>query len=199
MESTTLDIRAYREPDHEIQDIFWKRWSPRALEPANIEDETLFRLFEAARWAPSSYNRQPWRFLFAKRGSKEWNTFFELLSENNRRWADDAGVLLLIASRRVTAEGRPMRTHSFDTGAAWQNLALQGTSMGLVVHGMEGFDYDRAREVLHVPDEFQIEAMAAIGRPGDVDDLPDRFQDREQPRDRRPVEQFAFEGAFPRE
>lgn len=197
MESTSIDVTQYRQPDHDIERIFWQRWSPRALEPAELDDDQLGRLFEAARWAPSSYNRQPWRFLYARRGTDHWNTFFGLLSEGNRSWADDAGALVVVLSRRRTEDGQPIRTHSYDAGAAWENLALQAVCMNLVVHGMEGFDYERARADLAVPDDFEIEAMAAIGRPGRVEELAEKDRKREKPRDRLPVEQIAIEGSFP--
>ena len=104
----------------------------------------------------------------------------------------------MVASRTVTERDRsPGRTHAFDTGAAWQNLALQGASQGLVVHGMAGFDYDRAREVARVPAEYDVQAMVAVGMPGDPDALPERLRKRETPSARRPVREFAFEGAFP--
>jgi nitroreductase len=103
---TQLDVREHREPDYAIESIFYERWSPRAMAGAPVDDDQLFRLFEAARWAPSSFNRQPWRFLYAKRDGPHWTTFLNLLSESNRRWADQAAVLVVIASLQQTEDGK---------------------------------------------------------------------------------------------
>ena len=124
-------------------------------------------LFEAARWAPSAGNTHPWRILYAHRDSEHWPLFFDLLVERNQVWCRNAAALLLFISRTTNEQtGRPLITHSYDTGAAWENLALQGTLNGLVVHGMAGFDYARAKTTLNIPDDFHVEAMAAVGRAG---------------------------------
>lgn len=104
---------------------------------------------------------------------------------------------MVVLSRKVNDAGKPARTHSFDTGAAWMSLALQGTAMGLVVHGMQGFDYERARAELGVPEEFAVEAMIAIGHPGKVEDLSEKDQAREKPNTRKPLKELVFEGRFP--
>ena len=151
-----------------IEKLILNRWSPRALSGESITDEQLMTLFEAARWAPSSYNNQPWRFIYAKRDTAQWNTLFNLLGDFNKSWAHNAAVLVVIFSAEKTDKGYPIRTHSFCTGAAWQNLALQAFSMGLVAHGMEGFDYDKAKKDLRIPEGYTVEAMCAIGKPGKV-------------------------------
>ena len=162
-----------------------------------ISEEELMRLFEAARWAPSSFNTQQWRALYAHRGTEHWQTFFDLLVDANKAWAKNAAVLVVFVSRRnFDHNDEPSVTHSYDCGAAWENFALQGFHQGLVVHGMEGFDYDRARKELRVPDEFQVEAMAAVGRPGPKELLPEKLQARESPNDRRKLSQSVFEGPF---
>jgi nitroreductase len=187
-----------RTTEFEIEPMIVGRWSPRAMSGERLAESDFMRLFEAARWAPSSGNRQPWRFAYARRGTPPWERFLGLLDEGNRVWASAAAALIVVASRTVTERDRsPARTHAFDTGAAWQNLALQGASQGLVVHGMAGFDYDRAREVARVPAEYDVQAMVAVGVPGDPDALPERLRKRETPSARRPVREFAFEGAFP--
>lgn len=192
-----IDVAQYREPEYGIEPIFTRRWSPRAMSGEAISDQQLMALFEAARWAPSSYNGQPWRFLYAKRDSEHWPTFFELLVEFNQGWARQAAALIVILSRNTFEwNGEPAITHSFDCGAAWQNLALQGAHMGLVVHGMQGFDYERARSVLKVPEHFTVEAMAAVGKPGDPDQLHADLQSREHPSDRKPISEFVCEGRF---
>jgi len=162
-----------------------------------VTEEELNALFEAARWAPSAYNNQPWRFLYARRDTANWNLFFDLLVEPNKVWCKNAGALLVILSKTTfDFNGKPSRTHSYDAGAAWGYFALQGSASGLVVHGMQGFDYDRARTVLAVPDDYQVEAMAAVGRPGRKEDLPEDLQKREAPSDRKKVDRIAWEGKF---
>lgn len=185
-----------RQAAHPVAPLFVDRWSPRAMSGEQISNEELLTLLEAARWAPSSMNNQPWRMLYACRNSEQWPLFFDLLVDSNKVWCINAAVLLVVISKTSFETGKPCRTHSFDSGAAWMNLALQGSLLGLVVHGMQGFDYERARTVLNMPDDYQVEAMAAIGRPGRVEDLPEPLQAREKPNDRRPLEQSVCEGPF---
>ncbi len=186
-----------RKPDHAIEPIFIRRWSPRAMNGTALSSAELGRLLEAARWAPSTYNEQEWRFLYAHREGPHWQTFFDLLLEGNQAWCHRAGVLVVVLSHTVFARnGKPNRVHSFDTGAAFENLALQGGSMGLVVHGMMGFDYDRAKSALAVPDDYAVEAMIAIGHPGDPDKLPEHFRKMETPTGRKPVSEIICEGKF---
>ena len=186
-----------RTAEHPVDELFLNRWSPRAMTGEPIEREELMALFEAARWAPSSYNNQPWRILYARRDSKHWATFFGLLVEGNQRWAKDAGALLVFISRtHFDFNDKPSVTHSFDTGAAWENLALQGWVKGLVVHGMQGFDYERARMELNIPEGFQVEAMAAIGKPADLSTLSDALLAKEIPSDRRKLDKTICEGPF---
>jgi len=186
-----------RKTDYPIDDIFLDRWSPRAMSGEDIRETDLMTLFEAARWAPSAYNNQPWRILFARRSGEHWPIFFDLLFESNKVWARNAAVLLLFISKTTfDYNGKPSVTHSFDTGAAWQNLALQGFSMGFVVHGMQGFDYERARTALDIPEGYQVEAMAAVGCPGDKESLPEELLKREIPGDRRELEKTVSEGTF---
>ena len=186
-----------RRADFSIEQLLLDRWSPRAMSGEEISDEEVMRLFEAARWAPSSFNAQQWRALYARRGTEYWHPFLELLVEANKSWAKNAAVLVLFISRTAFEyNDEPSITHSFDTGAAWENFALQGFRQGLVVHGMEGFDYERARLELRIPDQFQIEAMAAVGKPGPKEALPDRLQERESPSDRRKLAESICEGPF---
>ena len=188
---------AQRKADHAVDKIFLDRWSPRAMTGETIPEEELMVLFEAARWAPSSYNNQPWRMLYARRDSEHWPLFFDLMVEFNQSWAKTAGVLVVFISRtHFDFNGEPAVTHSFDAGAAWENLALQGSLKGLVVHGMQGFDYERARVELRIPDEFQVEAMAAVGRPAPKEVLPEKLQKRESPNDRRKLSESICEGPF---
>jgi nitroreductase len=188
---------AKRKADHPIDKLFLDRWSPRAMTGEPIPEEDLMSLFEAARWAPSSYNNQPWRMLYARRDTEHWQTFFDLMIEFNQSWAKDAAVLVLFISKtHFVFNGEPSVTHSFDTGAAWQNLALQGALKGLVVHGMQGFDYEGARTALNIPEGYDVEAMAAIGRPAAAETLPEDLRSREEPSDRRALEETICEGPF---
>jgi nitroreductase len=162
-----------------------------------ISREVLFSLFEAARWAPSSNNNQPWRFLYARRNTDYWPIFFDLLTEQNKIWAKNAAVLIVVISKTTfDYNEKPARTHSYDVGAAWENLAIQGSLKALVVHGMQGFDYDKARRALNIPDVFQVEAMIAIGKPGKKEDLPESLQEREIPSPRKNLSEIVMEGNF---
>lgn len=187
----------HRQADHEIESLFLKRWSPRAMSGTKLADSELMRLFEAARWAPSTYNEQEWRFLYAHRESENWNLFFDLLMEAKQTWCVNASVLIVVLSHKVFARnGKPNPVHTFDAGAAFENLALQGAAMDLVVHGMAGFNRSKARSALNIPEEFEVEAMIAVGNPGNPGDLPEMLQEREVPTGRKPVAEIACEGKF---
>lgn len=186
-----------RKADYNVLDLILNRWSPRAMSGEDISHEELMSLFEAARWAPSSYNNQPWRFVYALRNTAHWQMFFNLLVPANQEWAKNAAALILITSYRYFEyNGFTSRTHSFDTGSAVENLSLQGYAMGLVIHGLEGFDYDRARVELGVPEGYDVEAMYVVGKRGPTSVLPDKLQEREVPSERKRVEEIAFEGKF---
>jgi len=191
-----MNIRDFRKPENNIYEIFLNRWSPRAMSGEEIEEKILLQLFEAAKWAPSANNNQPWRFIYARRNTKHWDAFFNLLAEGNQVWAKNAAVLIVVISKTTFDNNKHARTHSYDAGAAWENFALQGSMMGLVVHGMQGFDYDKAKEILGVPDGYQVEAMIAVGKPGRKEDLPDYQQEREFPSSRKNINQIVMEGIF---
>jgi nitroreductase len=155
-------------------------------------------LFEAARWAPSSFNNQPWRILYARRDTPHWPVFLGLLVEFNQGWAKHGAALVVFISKTTfDHNGEPALTHSFDAGAAWENFALQGALKGFVIHGMQGFDYAKAKTTLNIPDGFNVEAMAVIGKPGRKEDLPEKLQEREKPSHRRKLSETAFEGPYP--
>jgi nitroreductase len=190
-----------RKADHPVAPIFLDRWSPRAFDASVMPDADLMTIFEAARWAPSSFNAQPWRFLYAKREDADWERFLDLLIPFNRGWAHSASVLIyfLSDSQMEMVPGHPMpsHSHSFDTGAAWACLALQATMMGYHAHGMVGVDFDRARLELNVPERYRFEAAAVVGRAGDIATLDEKLRAREVPSDRKPIADFAFRGAWP--
>ena len=186
-----------RHPQYDINPLLLHRWSPRAMSGEEISDTELMRLFEAARWAPSSYNGQPWRFIYAKRNTEHWDKLLNLMVDFNKSWAKNAAVLLVIISRKNFEEDeKPSVTHQFDAGAAWENLALQGETQGLVTHGMQGFDYEKARRDLSVPDTFDVMAMVAIVKPVPKEILPPDIQKREQVSDRKPITEIIMEGKF---
>jgi nitroreductase len=186
-----------REAAYPIHQLLLDRWSPRAMSGQSITHQDLMSLFEAARWAPSSYNGQPWIFLYAKRDTSYWDIFFNLMVPFNQSWACNAAVLLVVASRlNFVFNNKPSRTHSFDCGAACQNLALQASAINLVCHAMEGFDYQKAHNDLKLPSDYAVEAMVAIGKPGPLSVLPQQLQEREKPSDRNPISTFIFEGSY---
>ena len=190
-----------RQPDHPVEPLFTERWSPRAFDRSVMPDADLLTVLEAARWAPSAFNAQPWRLLYAKRESADWERFVGLLMPFNQVWARNASVLAYILSDTLF-EGRdgepvPSRTHSFDAGAAWATLALQATALGYHTHGMAGVEWDQVREVLGVPERFRVEAGLVIGRIASPDTLDEKLRAREAPSGRRTIGEFAFAGDFP--
>ena len=189
----TVNNRTTKYP---INDNFLKRYSPRAMSGEKMSKEELMTLFEAARWAPSANNIQPWRFIYAINGTPEFDTFLSILMEGNRIWCAKAGALVVTISKKTNDKGESYGTHSFDTGSAWENLALQASEMNFVAHGMAGFDYKMAKETLNVPDDYDVEMMIAIGKHGKVEDLPEYLRVRETPSDRKPLEEIVFEGKF---
>jgi len=194
---TLPDATKVRHADHAIEPLFVKRWSPRAMTGEKVPQGELMRLFEAARWAASTYNEQEWRYLYAHRDSPQWATHFGLLVEANQAWCKNAGVLIVVLSKKTfTKNGKPNPVHTFDAGLSTANLMLQGAAMGLVVHGMAGFDRDKARKDLKVPDDYDVEAMIAVGNHGDPAALPEPMRAGEQPTGRKKVEEFTREGAF---
>lgn len=189
-----------RKADHPIDALFLERWSPRAFTDEEIEARDLLSFFEAARWAPSASNRQPWRFVYARRGTENFPVLLRILDDGNQRWAKNAAALIIVISKTHNqaqdGEMRPAYTHAFDTGSAWYSLALQASLKGWHSHGMAGIDRDEAMRVLNVPAYHRVEAAIAIGRLADPSTLPDDLRAREVPSQRKPVSEFAFEGHF---
>lgn len=191
------EIQKLRKANYEINPHILGRWSPRSFSGEEISDEDLYSLFEAARWAPSSFNNQPWRFVYAKRDSMHWNRLFDLLGDFNKQWCARASALVVIlSSKTFEHNGKPSVTHQFDTGSAWENLAIQATFQGLATHAMQGFDYEKAKKDLEVPDDYEVVAMVAIGKRAPKDRLPADLQQRETPSDRKPLEEIVMEGKF---
>ena len=191
------EVKKFRKTENELSSYILKRWSPRSMTGEAISNDELMSLFEAAKWAPSSYNEQPWRFLYTLRDGKNWSLFFDLMVEFNKSWAKQAGALVLILSRNnFVHNDKSNINHSFDTGAAWENLALEASEQGLVAHAMAGFDFDKARTDLNVPDTYTIEAMIAIGKPGKKEDLPENMREMVKPSERKKLVEIIKEGVF---
>ena len=184
---------------HPIHDLFKRRWSPRAFSDQPVEAETLRILFESARWAPSSNNEQPWRFIVANKDYEtDWNRLFACLVEGNRKWAYRAPVLILsVASLNFEDDSTANRHAFYDTGMAVENLVLQATVLGLAAHQMAGFDVEKARADLKIPSGYDPVAMIAVGYPGDPAQLSDRLRAREaQPRARKPLTEFVYSATW---
>ncbi|OWQ84367.1 nitroreductase family protein [Roseateles aquatilis] len=191
-----------REAHHPIDPQFLTRWSPRAFTGEPLDSPTLHSFLEAARWAPSGYNAQPWRFVYALAGTPAWTPLFETLSSTNQSWAHRASALVLVVSQqRWLPPGKsvlePNHTHAFDSGAAWAFLALQASIAGWHAHSIGGFDRERARAALAIPEDYSPQVVIALGRRGDPSVLPDALKAREQPNSRLPLSALAAEGSFP--
>ncbi len=176
-----------------VLDVILRRWSPRAFSAREVSPGDLKRIFEAARWAASSNNEQPWRFLLGRRGDETYEKIFDSLVEFNQAWVKSAPVLVLSASKKTFSKGNQNRHALHDTGAATANLALQTTALGLHAHHMAGFDAERARTSLIIPEDYEIGSVTAIGYLGDPGTLPDNLREREEaPRSRKPLEELVF-------
>lgn len=180
-----------------IHELLSRRWSPRAFDERPVEPEKLACLFEAARWAPSSNNAQPWRFIVGTKDTSAYRRLFECLREGNQRWAQRAPVLILSVAKLTFDDGSPNRHAYHDVGLAAENLVLQATAMGLASHQMAGYHPDKAKVEFGIPAEYESVAMIAIGYPGDLAVLNERLREREmRPRERSPVTDLVFAGAW---
>ena len=183
-----------RKTNYKILSVISNRISSYYMNGEPLTDDELYPLFEAARWAPSSYNGQLWRFIIARRQeSKQFTKFLNLLVKANQAWAKNAGALVVVISRQnFENNNQPSRTHTFDAGAAWENLAIEGCARGLVVHGMEGFDYTKAQKILNIPSEFSVMCMIAIGK---IDESKIKLEKPEMS-GRRPLHEIVFAGEY---
>ncbi len=190
-----------RQPAFPIHPMFVNRWSPRALTGEAITRDQLHTILEAARWAPSAYNYQPWRFIYALRDTAQWGPIFDGVKEGNRTWVKDGSALIVLASAKnaqfpgADAPG-PNAWHSFDAGAAWISMAFQAANMGLIAHALAGFEADKIRAATGLPEDYAINAVIVIGKQGDKAKLPEALQAREAPNDRKPLSATSFEGKF---
>jgi nitroreductase len=179
-----------------IHDLIRHRWSPRAFEARPVEPEKLRSLFEAARWAPSSYNGQPWYFIVATKDDREnYNRILDAFVEFNQGWAKQAPVLAISVAKLTFDDGKPNRHAFHDVGQAAANLSMQAEALGLSVHQMAGIDPEKARKLFHIPAGYEAVAGIALGYAGDPATLPDELRNRElAPRQRKPLDSFVFTG-----
>lgn len=184
-----------------IDRLIAERWSPRAFDPEHaIEDEKIAALMEAAQWAPSCFNEQPWRYIVCNKHSNKvaWQFAISCLAPKNQQWAKDTPLLIVAcAYEEFTYNGNANRWAQYDTGAASENICLQATSMGLFAHQMGGFDVDHARDTFNIPQQITPMAMIAVGYYGDVNQLQADFIESETAaRERKPLEVHFFNGDF---
>lgn len=184
-----------------VDSRFIERWSPRAFTGKPISTNELMSLFEAARWAPSTSNTQPWRFVYGLAGSAGFEAIFSTLVPFNQGWAQKASALIAVLSATQSVapgstEAKPSPNHAFDTGAAWMSLALQAETMGWRTHAMGGFNADALRTQLGVPEGFAVHCVVAVGEQGPRESLPAALQERELPNGRQALEAMVAEGRF---
>jgi nitroreductase len=181
-----------------IHDLIAHRWSPRAFDSKPIEPEKLRSLFEAARWAPSSYNAQPWYFIVGTKDNPEnYNRVLESLIEFNQGWAKQAPVLALSVAKLKFDDGKPNRHAFHDVGQAAANLSLQAEALGLSVHQMAGIEAEKARKLFNIPADYEAVAGIALGYAGDPAWLSEELRKRElAPRQRKPLDSFVFTGQW---
>ena len=178
-----------------VHELIRSRWSPRAFSDREVSGEDLKTVLEAARWAASCFNEQPWRFLVANKADPAaYEKFLGLLAPANQSWAKTAPVLIITAARRTFSHnGSPNHYGMHDTGQALANFFLQARALGLYGHGMGGFDRERARQELAIPDDFEVGAAVALGYLGSPDELPEKYREMElAPRRRKAIDEIAF-------
>lgn len=195
----SLASQKISDTEHSIAEVLQQRWSPLAFSNQPVEPEKLAQVLEAARWAASSYNEQPWRFIVATKHSPEdFDRLLNCLAEGNQEWAKDAPVLILsVAKLHFERNGVENRHALHDVGAAAANLAIQATVLGLFIHQMAGFDLPKARDAYSIPDGYEPVAAIALGYLGEPSSLSERLLQRElAPRTRKPLEAFVFSGSW---
>ncbi|MFT9096230.1 MAG: nitroreductase family protein [Gluconobacter cerinus] len=184
-----------------VEPLILNRWSPRSFSPVDIDPQDLLAFLDAGRWAPSAYNSQPWRFIYTRRNTPEWDRFLSWLIPFNRSWAENASAIVFVASRTITISSRtgepsPLTTHAFDAGAASVLVQLQASQAGWAVHPISGFDHDLAHAGLELPEDYQLHAALVIGKQANGENLSEELRKREQPSSRVSLKELAFEWRF---
>jgi len=185
-----------RKSEYPVNQLILNRTSPRAMSGEKINDKEIMTLLEAGRYAPSSYNYQPWKFLYAKKEDvAEWDLFFQPLVDFNKLWVNNASVIILIVADKMF-NGKEEIINIFDSGAAMENMALQAKDMDLVAHAMSGFDSQKLRDNLDIPENYHVLAMLAVGKKGKIEDLPKELQDKEVVSSRKELSEIVVRGKF---
>jgi len=185
------------QPAHPVLDVIRIRWSPAIYSPRPVETEKLLSVLEAARWAPSSFNAQPWSFLVARKEEPaEFGRMLSCLVPGNVVWAQHVPVLMISVARLQFDNGNPNRHALHDTGMATGFLMLQAASLGVLAHGMAGFDPAKTRQLYGIPESHEPVAAIALGYPGDPETAPEELKRRNQHKPRRPLDQFVFAGRW---
>ncbi|MCM2475026.1 nitroreductase [Rhizobium sp. CG5] len=190
-----------RSADHPIEDFFTARWSPRAFTAETVSEPELLGLLEAARWAPSGLNAQPWRFVYSFRGEVEFDAILASLWTGNQVWAKNAAALIAVAAKTTLIPPGADKeivnpSYGFDAGAAWGYFAIQAHLNGWSSHAMGGFDAERAAEAIAMPDGYAMQVVIAVGKRASAETLPEVLRNRETPSPRRPITESAFRGKF---
>lgn len=196
----TCALPPTRRPDHAAHPMFPARWSPRAFSDQPVSAEQVLVLLEAARFAPSASNHQPWRFVWALRGDDGFAAIRDALVPFNATWAGKAAALIVVATKSTvtTKDGAEAPNHyaAFDAGAAWMSLALQARTSGLMAHAMAGFDHAALARAVALPEGHALHAVVAVGHHGQAADLPEALRAREVPSPRLPLSDLAVRGRF---
>lgn len=181
----------------DIHPIIKKRWSPRAFQSTPIQKETVMRLLEAARWAPSSFNEQPWRFMVGFKGDNTWQKIHDAMVEFNQQWAGNAPVLIMAIGNKISSKGKTNAVYQYDVGQSMAYLTFQATEEGLATHQMGGFSKEKAIELFDIPEDHEPIALMAIGHQDKPGTLSPDFEKMENaPRARKPLSELVFAGEF---
>lgn len=185
--------------EYDVHDIIQERWSPRSFSDREVKPELIRKLFDAARWAPSSYNEQPWRFIYARKEEPEqFDKLYRVMGEFNQNWAGDAPMLILtIAKKKFSDTNKPNRVAKYDVGAAMSYFTFEATRHDLYVHQMAGINQEKAREIFDIPEGYKALTMAAVGYIGDPDNLDGDLKETEvSKRTRKDIDEIAFQGKW---
>ena len=190
------EIFMKREAQADIEKRYIERWSPRSFnENTMIPKADLMSLFEAARWSPSSYNSQPWRFIYSSREERSFNDFVNLLNDFNKKWASDASALVFIVAKKYNKKGDELTHSEFDTGSAWMALTMQARELGYVTHAMAGIEYDDAYKKLDIDkNKYKLICCVAIGKKDSPEKLSEELKDKEEKSSRLDIDDIIFQG-----